>query len=67
MIGGDCESMLCYLNDSTWTSGTASMLLAEEIAMAMRRGILILLSHEMTGIGGAGGAGRRAIQLILRL
>ena len=47
-----CEAMLCYLNGLTWTSGATSAKFAQEIALAMSKGIPILLAHEMPGVGG---------------
>ena len=47
-----CEAMLCYLNGLTWTSGATSAKFAQEIALAMGKGIPILLAHEMPGVGG---------------
>ena len=45
-----CEAMLLYLTAATWTSGAASVVLAEEVQMAMRGGLRLLLAHEMPGL-----------------
>ena len=50
----DCEAMLCYLNGETWTSGKTTEAFANEVATAMRRGIPVILAHEMPGVGGQG-------------
>lgn len=44
-----CEHMALYLTGRTWTSGDAAVALAHEVALAMRRGVHILLLHEMPG------------------
>ena len=48
----DCECMLVYLTAATWTSGEASVRLAETVGRAMDLEIRILLAHEMLGEGG---------------
>jgi len=46
-----CECMLLYLTAQTWTSGSASEQLAEEVRVAMDEGVPVLLAHEMVGAG----------------
>ena len=47
-----CEHMLLYLNGQTWTRGEDSTALADEVIKAMDKGVHILLTHEMPGVGG---------------
>ena len=44
-----CEHMALYLTGRTWTSANTTMALAHEVALAMQRGVHILLLHEMPG------------------
>ena len=46
----DCEAMLVYLNNKTWTSGSASVDLGRQVSLALSQGIPLLLAHEMPGI-----------------
>lgn len=46
-----CEHMLVYLNGKTWTMGAQSEAFAREVALAMRKGVHLLLAHEMPGPG----------------
>jgi hypothetical protein len=46
----DCEAMLVYLNDRTWSSGEASLKFGRQVALALANGIPLLLAHEMPGI-----------------
>jgi len=46
-----CEHFLLYLTDDTWTSGSESDALADEIRAAMDMGKPLLLAHEMVGFG----------------
>ena len=45
----DCERMLVYLHKGTWRIGPASDVFAQEVAMALRCGVQLLLAHEMLG------------------
>ena len=49
---GECSHMLLYLNGQTWTRGTASAALGEQLMKAMDLGVHVLLAHEMPGVGG---------------
>ena len=42
-----CESMLLYLNDVTWTSGSISQKLGVHLATAMKSCVPVILAHEM--------------------
>jgi len=46
---GSCAAMLVYLTARTWTSGEASVKLAEEVSAAMQGGVQLVLAHEMPG------------------
>jgi len=41
----ECDHMLVYLTNLTWTSAS----FAEEVALAMQKGVHLLLAHEMPG------------------
>jgi hypothetical protein len=47
-----CECMLVYLTGHTWTSGSRSTQLQQEVQYAMRLGVRLQLAHEMVGFGG---------------
>ena len=49
---GACEYILVYLTGLTWTSAEASAAFAAQIERAMDLEVLVLLAHEMPGIGG---------------
>lgn len=42
-----CEQMLVYLNDTTWTNGSSSLAFARDVSEALRLGVRLLLVHEM--------------------
>ena len=46
----ECEAMLVYLNQLTWSSDKASVELGRQIARALAEGIPLLLAHEMPGL-----------------
>jgi len=46
---GECKHMLVYLTAHTWTSGAQSEAFADDVREAMRRGVHLLLAHEMAG------------------
>ena len=48
-----CEHMLLYLTSATWTRGTDSAALAQQVMRAQDLGIHVLLAHEMPGLGNA--------------
>ena len=41
--------MLVYLHQGTWRVGEASTAFAQEVALALRCGVQLLLAHEMPG------------------
>jgi hypothetical protein len=43
---GECDHMLVYLNQETWTRGDLSTELADEIRIAMDKNVHLLLTHE---------------------
>ena len=45
-----CEHMLIYLTDATWTSGEVSHAFARDVSKALRLGVRLLLVHEMPSI-----------------
>jgi len=47
----DCEAVLVYLDGRTWSSGGTSTAFAAQIEKAMRRGMRLVLAHEMPGGG----------------
>jgi len=49
----DCDHMLVYLTNETWTRGDASNTFADEVRGAMKAKMHLILVHEMPGIGGA--------------
>ena len=46
----DCEAMLVYLDRRTWDSGDASLAFGRHVALALARGMPLLLAHEMPSI-----------------
>ena len=46
-----CERMLVFLNDNTWTSDATSEDFANDVMHAMDLGVPLLLVHEMPGLG----------------
>ena len=46
-----CERMLVYLNDNTWTSDATSEDFANDVKHAMDLGVPLQLVHEMPGLG----------------
>jgi hypothetical protein len=42
----ECDHMLLYLNAQTWTRGSASDILADEVAKAMDTSVHLVLAHE---------------------
>jgi hypothetical protein len=49
-----CDAMLVYLNDLTWTSGEVSAAFGREVLSAMEAGVQLHLAHEMPGLGQEG-------------
>ena len=49
-----CNQMLVYLTQRTWSCGASSDTLATQVEKAMRLRIPLLLAHEMTGLGQEG-------------
>ena len=47
------KHMLLYLTSATWTRGTDSAALAQQVMRAQDLGIHVLLAHEMPGLGNA--------------
>jgi len=48
----NCDHMLVYLNDLTWTRGSnGSVQLAADILQAMDENVHLLIAHEMIGVG----------------
>ena len=47
-----CGHLLCYLTGQTWTGGKLSEAFAEEVQLAMKLGVHVLLAHEMPGLFG---------------
>ena len=46
----ECEAMLVYLNRQTWGRGDASLAFGRHVALALSRGMPLLLGHEMPSI-----------------
>ena len=49
-----CNQMVVYLTQRTWSDGASSDALATQVEKAMRLRIPLLLAHEMTGLGQEG-------------
>ena len=47
-----CEFMLVYLNEQTWSSTDGSITLGAEIGRALSARIPLILAHEVPGVGG---------------
>jgi len=50
-FGSDASCMLVYLDSRTWTRGDDSLAFAQEVHKAMEMDLLLLLAHEMPGLG----------------
>ena len=53
-LDGPTTCCLLYLDGRTWTRGAQSEALARDVAAAMRKGVPLVLAHEMPGLGQGG-------------